>query len=71
MRKFSSTLVKSQRVMKEKVVSEILAISNISVVDLVEGQRLRLTELQDELDNIYKMRAQGAFIRLTDVCLFF
>lgn len=48
--------------MKEKVVSEILAISNISVVDLVEGQRLRLTELQDELD-MYKMRAQGAFIR--------
>uniref|UniRef100_A0A9J8ACX2 Reverse transcriptase domain-containing protein n=1 Tax=Cyprinus carpio carpio TaxID=630221 RepID=A0A9J8ACX2_CYPCA len=49
--------------MEEKVVSEILAISNISVVDLVEGQRLRLTELQNELDNIYKMRAQGAFIR--------
>lgn len=63
LRKFSSTLVKSHCLMEEKVVSEILAISNISVVDLVEGQRLRITELQNELDNMYKMRAQGAFLR--------
>lgn len=65
--------------MEEKVVSEILAISNIYMVDLVEGQRLCLTELQNELDNIqyastrcfYSIKAKMVRAWRTDVCLFF
>lgn len=63
LRKFSSTLAIAQRLMEEKVVQENWSFSSIANVNLLDGQRLRLTEQQNKLDNMYRTRAQGAFIR--------
>lgn len=59
---FSWTLAKSQHLMEEKIVEEILSLSSIPTDNILDEQRVPLTELQNKLDNIYRTRAQGAFI---------
>lgn len=41
---------------------EILSLFSIPTDNLLNEQRVRLTELQNKLDDMYRMRAWGAFI---------
>lgn len=62
LRKCSGNLAKSKRLEEINIVSEISSISKILPENLSDSQRT-LVDLQIKLDDLYKLRAEGAFIR--------
>lgn len=66
LRRYGSLHAKSKRLFEEEVISEITALSSLPPGSLSEQQHLRLLDLQNKLDEIYKTKAEGAFIRQTD-----
>jgi len=63
LRKFSSNLAKLKRLEEVSIVSEISSITKILPENRSDSQRNYLIDLQIKLDVLYKLRAEGAFIR--------
>ena len=63
LRKYSSHLAKSRRKDEENVVSVISALSQRPPETLSDSENLTLAEFQNKLDEIYKLKAEGAFVR--------
>lgn len=66
LRKCSANLTKIKRLEEANIVSEILSISKILPGNLPSSQKTYLVDLQIKL---YKLRAEGAFIRSRQRCL--
>ncbi len=63
MRKYGSNLAKSRRKEVENITSEMTSLTSFPPDSLSAKDRLRLTELQTKLDDLYKCKAEGAFVR--------
>ncbi len=63
LRKCSGNLAKLKRLEEANIVSEISFITKILPENLSDIQRTCLVDLQIKLDDLYKLRAEGAFIR--------
>ena len=62
-RQFSSNLAKQRRNEEEKVISKILTLQSKIQGSLLESDLTELAELQSKLDNIYKYKAEGSYVR--------
>lgn len=62
-RHFSSILAKQRRDEEEKVISKIITLQSKIQESLSETDLTELTELQSKLDNIYKYKAEGSYVR--------
>ncbi len=62
-RHFSSNLAKQRRYEEEKVISKIITLQSKIQEDLTDADLTELAELQSKLDNIYKYKADGSYIR--------
>lgn len=63
LRKFSSSKAKSRRAEEERIVTSISYISKKNPDTLLEEEKVELANLQIKLDELYKQKAKGAFIR--------
>lgn len=63
LRKYGKDLAKSRREHETKVISEITSLSGRAPDNLSIEEKLKLTELQKNLDDIYNLKAEGAFVR--------
>lgn len=61
MRKYSTELSKQRRLAEVDLCADIAALTNQSVLNVEE--QIKLSECQNRLDNIYRKKAEGAFIR--------
>lgn len=64
----SDNLAKLKR-LEVNILSEMLSITRILPENLSEIQKASLDDLQIKLGDLYKLRAEGAFIRLMQRCL--
>lgn len=62
-RKYSSDVAKSRRAEELTIVSKITFLSSKSPDTLADDEKLELSKLQTELNEIYNHKAKGAFIR--------
>lgn len=62
-RQFSSNLAKQRRNEEEKVISKIITLQSKIQESLSESDLTELAELQSKLDNIYKYKAEGSYVR--------
>ena len=62
-RRYSSVIAKSRRAEEDQVVVKIASLSQRSPDSLSEEERMELVELQSKLDDIYSLKAKGAFNR--------
>ena len=63
LRKYGSHFSKSTRAEEEKVIIKIISLSQRSPAGLLGEEKMELIQLQNKLDNIYRLKAEGAFIR--------
>ncbi len=56
-------MAKQRRYEEEKVISKIITLQNKIQEDLTDADLTELAELQSKLDNIYKYKAEGSYIR--------
>ncbi len=59
LRKYVASLAKSRRAVEESVVSEIISFSNIPTDSLSEDEKLKLSELQQQLDTFTEMKQKA------------
>jgi hypothetical protein len=62
LRKYGSNIAKTRRE-EEKVIIKITCLSQRFPAGLSGEEKMELIELQNKLDNIYRLKAEGAFIR--------
>lgn len=62
MRSYGSNLTKRRRLEEDRLLTQIASLSNETTENLSEEELLQLSECQNKLD-IYKQKAQGAFVR--------
>lgn len=62
-RKLGSKLAKIRKLEEQRVITGISVMSQISPDTLTEEEKIEMLNLQESLDNIYKKKAEGAFIR--------
>lgn len=63
MRSYGSALAKLRKAEEEAVISEIAAITHGPPENLSNVETALLSKLQNQLDDIYKCKAEGAFVR--------
>lgn len=63
MRSFSSNLAKLRKQEENDICLQIASLSNLENENLSDEDLLRLGEYQNKLDEMYKRKAQGAFVR--------
>uniref|UniRef100_A0A3Q3BIJ9 Reverse transcriptase domain-containing protein n=1 Tax=Kryptolebias marmoratus TaxID=37003 RepID=A0A3Q3BIJ9_KRYMA len=63
LRTYTSSFAKTKRAEEENVISEITSITQKIPENLSENEHSRLIYLQNKLDDIYRMKAEGAFVR--------
>ncbi len=63
LRAFGSKLAKTRKVEEQNIISDISLLSQTSPDSLTEEDKIKLYNLQEKLDAIYRRRAEGAFIR--------
>uniref|UniRef100_A0A1A8QY68 Reverse transcriptase domain-containing protein n=1 Tax=Nothobranchius pienaari TaxID=704102 RepID=A0A1A8QY68_9TELE len=63
LRKYSSDLAKKRRLEENDTILKIAFLTSKSLNALTESEQLELTNQQLKLDEIYKRKAQGAFVR--------
>lgn len=61
--KYSSDLAKLRRLEEDKIMSTITTISQKPPESLSANEKETLAEFQRKLDNLYLLKAKGAFIR--------
>ncbi len=62
-RKYSSDLAKRRRAEEEEVLHKIAFFTSKPIEALNESDKTELIDLQHKLDEIYKLKAEGAFVR--------
>lgn len=62
MRNYGSALAKLRKAEEEAVISEIAAITHGPPENLSNVEAALLSKLQNQLDDIYKCKAEGAFV---------
>ncbi len=68
-RSYCSTIAKLNRAQEEKVISTIAYLSSKSPDSLSVEESNSLVEYQYRLDELYKIKAEGAFVRSRRRCL--
>lgn len=63
LREFGTSLSKSRKIEETNVISKITALTQISPENLSENDLQELISQQDKLNDIYRMKAEGAFVR--------
>jgi len=63
MRRFGSDLAKLRKAEEEAVVSEISAVTQGPPENLSNADAALFCKLQNQLDDIYKCKAEGSFVR--------
>lgn len=63
LRRYGSNIAKSRRIEEEELISKIALYYQRSPEDVSQEDRLILLDLQGKLDDIYRRRAEGAFVR--------
>jgi hypothetical protein len=63
LRKYGSILAKTRRAEEESVITKITSLVQKHVESLSEEDKSVLFELQHKLDDMYKLKAEGAFVR--------
>ncbi len=63
MRSYWSALAKLRKAEEEMVISEIAALTQGPPENLSNDETVLLCNLQNQFDNIYKCKAEGAFVR--------
>lgn len=63
LRSYGSFLSKLNRILEEQVVSDITCLSMVSPDKLLPEEKIKLSDLQNKLDEIYKRKTEGAFVR--------
>lgn len=63
MRSYGSALAKLRKAEEEMVISENAALTQGPPENLSNDETVLLCNLQNQLDNIYKCKAEGAFVR--------
>lgn len=62
-RKFSSDLAKKRKSNESSVICKIASLLAKNVEDMTDFDKAELTEQQQQLDKIYKYKAEGAYVR--------
>jgi len=63
LRKFGSQIAKHKRAKETEIVVEITKLVNKCRDDLMDEENLQLSDLQIKLDDLYRKKAEGAFVR--------
>ncbi len=63
MRKYGSFMAKSKRAEEIRIITRITNLSQKHPDSLLEDEKLEMAELSSKLDDLYKKKAEGAFIR--------
>lgn len=63
LRDIGTSFSKSRKIEETNVISRITALTQISPENLSENDLQELISLQNKLDDIYRMKAEGAFVR--------
>ncbi len=63
LRNYGSVLAKARKHEEENIISKITAFTQKSPPIFSDNEKMELITLQNHLDDIYKRRAEGAFIR--------
>lgn len=63
LRKYGSFMAKSKRAEETKIITRITNLSPRHPNSLLEDEKLEMVELKSKLDDIYKKKVEGAFIR--------
>ncbi|XP_051811827.1 LINE-1 reverse transcriptase homolog isoform X1 [Acanthochromis polyacanthus] len=63
LRKFSSDVAKKKRKVENDIILRTTTLLSKSISDITESEKTELNDLQQKLDEIYKNRAEGAYVR--------
>ncbi len=62
-RKYCSLLAKTRKNKEDQIMARITALSHKKIEDFTDSERIELIDHKHHLENIYKQKAEGAFIR--------
>ncbi len=63
LRTYCSSIAKTKKAEEENIISEITSLTQKNIATLAENESHHLMDLQLQLDNLYRLKAEGAFVR--------
>jgi len=63
LRQYGTSIAKAKRAEEEEVISKISSFYQRAPDDVSEEDKLLLLQLQNKLDDLYRQKAEGAFVR--------